>query len=176
MAEGTIPLSSLKTHPIRRKRSSVRTWLFSVSLSLCALIFIPIGIFGTEFSDARLIGWGVGSPALILALLVARKAYLESYDWLIFENREDGTWEVVLFYEYPSPDEFSFFVAELQRRIAAASTTPWSRQSPLGQALGELEDFHKRGTLTDEEFATAKRKVIQNFTPGDGSSGSSQIP
>ncbi|MGB7861300.1 MAG: SHOCT domain-containing protein [Acidimicrobiia bacterium] len=51
-------------------------------------------------------------------------------------------------------------IAELQAQVAAQQTAPAPPQDDMMTKLKELGELHAAGVLTDDEFATAKAKLL----------------
>lgn len=52
-------------------------------------------------------------------------------------------------------------VAEASPPYASPSPSPSPGDSTIAEQLGQLDDMHNRGALTDDEFAAAKRRVLR---------------
>ncbi len=162
--EQHVDLRNLRSQPSHVARKATLAWLIGGSLAAGALALIIGAVASSPYSDMRLIGWAFGVPLLCFSVILLRKAAIESYDWLFFDNRYTEASEVMLFYRRPDDVTFNAFVQELQERIRSFEQSP-APVSPTGapslvEQLRALAELHTNGALTAKEFEMAKQKLL----------------
>lgn len=156
----TVEVGYLDPEPIRDKRRAT---------DMLVAMFI-FGFFGGMFILAA-VGPGHSAGAVLPMLGVAALFFLpfalcwmeyvkRSYDVLIFHSPQTGA-QIALLNNVPSAPVFTKFLDQLLAAISTHRNKLPSVPKPLSQELRELAKLREEGVLTEEEFNTSKRNLIE---------------
>jgi hypothetical protein len=105
----------------------------------------------------------VGFVALILSPLLIglfQRVRRNSYDVTIFHYRHGGQSAFSVFNNKPSRQEAQDFIQQLTKEIERAAPFE-DKGEGLADQLGRLDALRSRGVLSEEEFASAKQRLLK---------------
>lgn len=141
------------------------TWIIAYFLAAVALIFAAAMVLGAADQplEKRL---ATAVPSGILSLFISsiaftffRRAARNSYDVTIFYHRYGGQAAFSVFNGKPDREKAQNFIHQIIGEIERAAPFEVKGDGLVDQ-LGRLDELRSRGVLSEEEFASAKQRLL----------------
>jgi hypothetical protein len=146
---------------VNTRSSAVTSWVafwFFLAIHVAAMVAIWVGMARDPLAS-RLGICAMASTILILPPIAAAvRAVRLSYNITIFYYW-NGQVAFTVANLVPTPELATTFIKELKARIEKASPLPAAGNAFTDQ-LAQLDALRTRGVLTEEEFSTAKQRVL----------------
>lgn len=158
----TVILANINPKP--RRETNREIWLFItfIVLTLAALCSITLAIFSEDESTQT--GFYVlGLPLSILAFIGGVAFKKRSYDLTLldfFSNEQS----LVMYHESPTKEQYEAFIEQLQEQIKTHQNSI-PEDGSMANQLRSLALLFADGTLTEPEFISAKKQIIDGNTP-----------
>jgi Short C-terminal domain len=158
----TVQLASLDPNPRREQHREVGLLIVFVLFTL-ALLGTAFGAIAAEDEATRFAYMVAGIPLLVLALVSGVAFRRKSFDLVIYDSPYTGE-GILMCNEKPTREVFGSFIERLQEQVQEHRSTTL-RDGGIADHLRSLAKLRDEGILTEEEFATAKERVISGNDP-----------
>jgi len=138
-AEYALNYSEMHENPVRTRQVAWAWYIWAAILLSLAAICGFRAVTGTDPAQS-IIAWILCVVATIMGAIAAVAGRRRTFDVVAFRGMGGNC---VLHTNRPGPDEFSAFIAELQRRIAD------SRSIERRTVAGVLDVLHRQGIIDD---------------------------
>jgi hypothetical protein len=127
---------------------------------------IEVGGPGAITRGGRFFGGGFGAKGAVEGMLVASvlNSVTTKTEFQTVVGITTTDWQLILLSDRTTPDrlriEFAPVFGRIRSRQTAAAKPTGGRPDDLAGQIARLPDLHTSGALTEEEFANAKRRLI----------------
>ena len=156
----TVNLGKLDASPREDRFFATSMLVGAIILGIPSIGCLIGAILSDCSSDARImfsVFCVLLSPFMLMCVLGFLK---QSYRLLVFANPINPQDSVVLFQGNPDPVQFEQFVSTLRSGIAAAHEEVPQLGASLAAEIRELMKLRDEGVLSEAEFQSAKKQVI----------------
>ena len=158
--EYSVDLAKLDINPRQNYFFATSMLIGALILGIPAVTFLIRALLVTSSTETRIVCSFFSVMLSPFALLCVFGLYRQSYRLLVFTNPTNDQDSVALYVNKPDPLRFQSFVDELKQTIKNAHLSI-SPNIGIASEIRELVKLRDEGVLSEEEFLSAKTRVIR---------------